>query len=67
MKISKRGKLKAYSKTGGPRNIGRRCKSFNGNCCICVAWAMKDRDGKFPSFEELSKELDEQTYSDQTN
>lgn len=53
MKVSKRLKRRAYRKTGGPPNIGNRCKSYEQGCIVCEAYLFYDTHQRFPTWDEL--------------
>ena len=53
MKVRTRLKLRAYRKTGGPINIGNRCKSYEQGCVVCEAYRFYDECGRFPTWEEV--------------
>jgi hypothetical protein len=53
MKVRTRLKLRAYRKTGGPINIGNRCKSYEQGCVVCEAYRFYDERGRFPTWEEV--------------
>jgi hypothetical protein len=42
-----------YRKSGGARQIGRRCKDYCAGCIVCDSYRMLDEIGRFPrSFDE---------------
>lgn len=47
-------KWRFYRKTGGPRELGHRCKDFCGGCIVCESYRYLDQHGGFPSFEEAA-------------
>jgi hypothetical protein len=53
MKVRTKLKLRAYRKTGGPINIGNRCKSYEQGCVVCEAYRFYDERGRFPTWEEV--------------
>lgn len=42
-----------YRKTGGPREIGHRCKDYCPGCIVCECYRYLDQHGRFPSFDEV--------------
>ena len=48
-----------YRKTGGPRQIGNRCKDYGPGCIVCESYRFYDERGRFPSFDEVSPICDE--------
>lgn len=46
-------RLRFYRKTGGPRQIGHRCKDYCPGCIVCESYRFLDQHGRFPSFGEV--------------
>lgn len=49
----RRLRLRTYRKTGGPRQIGHRCKVYCAGCIVCESYRFLDQHGRFPSFNEV--------------
>lgn len=50
-----------YRKTGGPRQIGHRCKDYFPGCIVCERYRFLDQHGRFPSFDEVAPICDEES------
>lgn len=50
MKVRK-NRWRFYRKTGGPRQIGNRCKMYGAGCIVCEAYRLYDATGTFPTFD----------------
>jgi hypothetical protein len=50
-----------YRKTGGPRQIGHRCKAHFPGCIVCESYRFLDEHGRFPTFDEVAPICDEES------
>ena len=50
-----------YRKTGGPRQIGHRCREYFPGCIVCESYRFLDQHGRFPTFDEVTPICDEES------
>lgn len=49
-----------YRKTGGPRNVGNRCKTYCPGCIVCATYRLFYLTGGFPTWQQAHRESQDQ-------